>query len=262
VSPALLLAVAVLVAPRPDGARRLEHRKHLAGTGYRGGPRLLWSVAAAVAVASLVVLPLPVLLAGAAVVVTAGLRWQRSRRAAACAREAQTLQGALGILVGELRAGAHPVAAFDAAAHEVDGPVAVALGEVAARARLGADVSAGLRAVATSSALPAHWQRLAVYWQLALDHGLAIAPLMRAAERDVVARERFSSRIRAGMAGARTTAAVLSGLPALGIVLGQLIGAHPLRFLLGDGAPVLTVGVVLCCVGLLWSDRIIARAQR
>ncbi|MFL0293723.1 type II secretion system F family protein [Mycobacterium sp. SMC-18] len=261
-SPALLLALAVLVAPGPCGPTRLGHRKRLAESGSRGRPRLLWSVAAVLAVVALVVLPLPVLLAGAAVVGTVGLRWRRSRQAAQRAEEAQTLQGALGILVGELRAGAHPVAAFDAAANEVDGPVAVALAEVAARARLGADVSAGLRAVAASSALPAHWQRLAVYWQLALDHGLAIAPLMRAAERDVVARERFTSRIRAGMAGARTTAAVLSGLPALGIVLGQLIGAHPVRFLVGEGAAVLAVGVVLCCLGLLWSDRIITRAQR
>ncbi|KAB7756782.1 type II secretion system F family protein [Mycolicibacterium mucogenicum] len=263
-SPALLLALAVLVAPPVGGAGRLGHRKRLVGFGSQGGPRLLWSAAAAVAVVALVLLPVPVpvLLAGAAVAGTAGVRWRRSRHAAQRAREAQTLQGALGILVGELRAGAHPVAAFEAAAHEVDGPVAVALGEVAARARLGADVSAGLRGVAESSALSAHWHRLAVYWQLALDHGLAIAPLMRAAERDVIARERFSSRIRAGMAGARTTAAVLSGLPVLGIVLGQLIGAHPVRFLLGDGAAVLAVGVVLCCLGLLWSDRIIARAQR
>lgn len=261
-SPVLMLALAVLVAPQPGGFERLGHRKRLAPLRSGGSSRLLWLPAAAVAVVALVALPLPVALAGAALVGTAGLRWQRSRREVARAREAQTLQGALGILVGELRAGAHPVAAFDTAAHEVDGPVSAALGEVAARARLGADVAAGLRAVAGSSALPAHWQRLAVYWQLALDHGLAIAPLMRAAERDVVARERFSSRIRAGMAGARTTAAVLSGLPALGIVLGQLIGAHPVRFLLGDGAAVLAVGVMLCCLGLLWSDRIIARAQR
>ena len=37
------------------------------------------------------------------------------------------------------------------------------------------------------------------------------------------------------MAGARTTAAVLAGLPVLGIGLGQLIGADPLGFLLSGG---------------------------
>jgi tight adherence protein B len=85
---------------------------------------------------------------------------------------------------------------------------------------------------------------------------------MRAAHRDIVERERFSTRVDAGMAGARTTAAVLAGLPVLGIGLGQAIGADPLRFLLSGGAGgwLLVVGVVLACCGLLWSDRITGRA--
>jgi tight adherence protein B len=91
-------------------------------------------------------------------------------------------------------------------------------------------------------------------------HGLAIATLMRTAHRDIVERERFSARVTAGMAGARTTAAVLAGLPLLGIGLGQLIGADPLRFLLsgGLGGWLLMIGVTLACAGLLWSDRITA----
>ena len=166
------------------------------------------------------------------------------------------------MLVGELRVGAHPVAAFDVAAREVDGPVAESLRAVAARARLGADVAAGLRSFAASSRLPAHWERLALFWRLAQTHGLAIATLMRAAHRDIVERERFSARVDAGMAGARTTAAVLAGLPVLGVGLGQLIGADPLGFLLSGGAGgwLLVVGVTLACCGLLWSDRITGRA--
>ena len=73
-------------------------------------------------------------------------------------------------------------------------------------------------------------------WQLAQTHGLAIATLMQTAQRDIVERERFSSRVDAGMAGARTTAAVLAGLPLLGIGLGQLIGADPVGFLLSGGS--------------------------
>ena len=112
----------------------------------------------------------------------------------------------------------------------------VSLRAVAARARLGADVAAGLRAAARSSALPAHWDRLAVCWQLASDHGLAIATLMRAAQRDIAERQRFSARVSSSMAGARATAAILAGLPVLGVLLGQLIGARPLSFLLGGHA--------------------------
>jgi hypothetical protein len=51
-------------------------------------------------------------------------------------------------------------------------------------------------------------------------------------KRDIVERTRFSTRVHAGMAGARATAAVLAGHPVLGVALGQLIGAYPLRFLL------------------------------
>jgi tight adherence protein B len=64
------------------------------------------------------------------------------------------------------------------------------------------------------------------------------------------------------MAGARTTAAVLAGLPVLGVCLGQMIGADPLHFLFSGGAGgwLLVVGVMLACCGLLWSDRITGRA--
>lgn len=66
------------------------------------------------------------------------------------------------------------------------------------------------------------------------------------------------------MAGARTTAVILATLPALGVALGQLIGAHPLRFLLGGhaGGWLLVVGLTLTCAGLLWSDRITDRVAR
>lgn len=146
-------------------------------------------------------------------------------------------------------------------ADETGGPVAVALRAVAARARLGADVTAGLLAAARSSALPAYWERLAVCWQLGSDHGLAIASLMRAAQRDVAERQRFSARVSAGMAGARASAAILAILPLLGVLLGQLIGARPLSFLLTGrvGGWLLVVGLTLACAGLLWSDRITDR---
>jgi tight adherence protein B len=167
----------------------------------------------------------------------------------------------LDVLVGELRAGAHPVAAFDAAAAEVDGAVAESLRAVAARARLGADVAAGLRSVTHRSLMPAHWRRLAVCWQLAQENGLAIATLVQTAQRDIVERERFSARVDAGMTGARTTAMVLSGLPLLGVGLGELIGAEPVGFLLsgGVGGWLLIIGVTLACAGLAWSDRITGR---
>lgn len=253
---ALALALGLLLVPDVS-RRRLDMSKVVVRNRF-GVPLGAAAVAAVGLAVVLGGLPIPAALAGVVVLATVLIRHRRARLRRRQLVEVAALQGALGMLVGELRAGAHPVAAFEAASTEVDGPVAGALREVAARARLGADVATGLLAVAADSSMPSQWERLAVYWQLARDHGLAIAALMRAAERDVVARERFSSRVRSGMAGARATAGILAGLPVLGIGLGQLIGAHPMRFLLGDGAVVLLIGVTLSCAGLLWSDRITA----
>jgi tight adherence protein B len=115
--------------------------------------------------------------------------------------------------------------------------------------------------VAGSISVPAQWDRLAVCWQLAADHGLAMAALLRAAQRDIVERQRFTARVEAGLAGARATATILAGLPLLGVLLGELIGAHPVRFLLGGGVggALLIAGTVLVCAGLVWADRITER---
>jgi tight adherence protein B len=217
--------------------------------------------AGGLAVALAFVLPATVVAASSIVAVTL---WMRRRRRVSWRRrtaESAALQGALDVLVGELRVGAHPVAALSVAASEVDGAVAASLRAVAARARLGADVAVGLHSVTRRSSMPAHWRRLAACWQLAEDHGLSIATLMQTAQRDIVERDRFSAKVDAGMTGARTTATVLAGLPLLGVGLGELIDAGPVGFLLSDGVGgwMLVIGVTLACVGLLWSDRITAR---
>jgi tight adherence protein B len=63
------------------------------------------------------------------------------------------------------------------------------------------------------------------------------------------------------MAGARATAAILAGLPLLGLALGELVGAAPLAFLCGGGIGgwFLVAGTVLVCCGLLWADHITER---
>ncbi|GKU34038.1 type II secretion system F family protein [Mycobacterium montefiorense] len=257
---ALLLALALWVfpsSPRPRIAVATPaHRRVMVGARGAGGVTVCTAVVAAA------LLPLATVLAAAVVAGTAGVRYRRRRQIRRATQEGRTLEAALDVLVGELRVGSNPVQAFEVAAGETVGAVAVALHAVAARARLGADVTAGLRAAARSSAQPAHWHRLAVCWQLAGAHGLAIATLMRTAQRDIVEYQRFSARVSSGMAGARATAAILACLPLLGVLLGQLIGARPLGFLLSGNAGgwLLVVGSVLACGGLLWSDRIIERA--
>lgn len=194
-------------------------------------------------------------------VVTLLVRRHRDVRRRARIEETTALRGALDVLVAELRVGAHPVAAIDTAAGESEGRVGDALRSVAALGVLGADVAAGLRAEAQRSNAPSHWERLAACWLLAQTHGLAIATLMHAAQRDIVERERFQGRVVAGLAGARTTAAILAGLPLLGVGLGQAIGADPVSYLVSDGSGgwLFIVGVGFICCGLLWSDSITSK---
>ncbi|BBY26261.1 type II secretion system F family protein [Mycolicibacterium sediminis] len=255
IAAAIALAIALLVVPASP-----RHRLSVAASRRR--PRVPGLAVAAVIVAGSALL-LPVSVATAAGLVTATIAWRRRRVALARRRDAESadVQGALGVLIGELRVGAHPVTAFEAAARESGGSTAGALRDVAARARLGADVSVGLAAVARNSTAPSHWERLADCWRLAHVHGLSIATLLRTAHRDAVERDRFATTVRAGTAGARATATILAALPVLGVGLGQLIGADPLRFLLSDGLGgwLLVVGATLICAGLLWSDRIIDR---
>jgi tight adherence protein B len=171
------------------------------------------------------------------------------------------MASALEVLVGELRAGAHPARAFAVAAAESPGAVGISLQRVAARSRLGADVAAGLSAAQADSAIPAYWRRLAVFWDLAAQRGLGMAVLMQAAHEDIVDRRRFGERIHAELAGARATAAILAALPLLGVFLGELIGARPVHFLLGGGlgGVLLVTGTGLIAAGLAWADRIIER---
>jgi tight adherence protein B len=88
-----------------------------------------------------------------------------------------------------------------------------------------------------------------------------MAALIRTAQRDIVERQRFAARVEAGLAGARATAVILAALPLLGVLLGELIGAHPVRFLFGGGAGgwLLVAGTALICAGLAWADRITDR---
>lgn len=255
---ALALSAAVLISAPPRRCRTPTPRRAAAWRARLPGSIVAGCGAAIAAAAAAAVLPRAVSIAAAVLGLTWLLRHRRRAHRRRGAEEGRALEGALDVLVGELSIGAHPVRAFEVAAAEAGQPaVAAVLATVAARARLGADVAAGLRGAAGGSALPVLWERLAVHWQLAVEHGLPIATLMRAAQRDIGERHRYSARVEAGMAGARASAAILAVLPVLGILLGQLIGARPAAFLLGAaGGPLLIAGVMLVCLGLLWSDRI------
>lgn len=270
-APLLCLAVAVLVAPGADAAGRITRSGAPPGcaTWARVPPadtaRELTVAAGAVAAA---------LLAGpgaavAAVVVAATvlLRRRRNRRDARLTAERRALSAGLESVVAELKVGAHPADACDTASRDTTGVTSRAFRIAAARARLGGCASDGFRSAAAESDVPGMGEslaRVADAWAVSDEHGLALAELLDAARSDLAARMRVRDRTHAGLAGARATAAVLAALPALGVALGQLMGAAPIGVLLGGGLGtiLLVLGTVLACAGLLWSDRIAGRVGR
>ncbi|MGQ0774064.1 MAG: type II secretion system F family protein [Pseudonocardiales bacterium] len=192
---------------------------------------------------------------------TATLRWRAGRNRRAGAAAAAGLADALGVLVAELRAGAHVGDAAMAAAIDGHPDTSRVLSAAAAAARLGGDVPAVLRD--TGPVQLRQWlHRLADAWSLADRHGIPLADLLDAVRADTDHRVRFAAEVAARLAGPRATAAVLAGLPLLGLALGQAVGAAPMQVLgdTGAGQALLVVGTGLACAGVLWSARLVARA--
>ncbi|WP_051581552.1 type II secretion system F family protein [Pseudonocardia acaciae] len=193
--------------------------------------------------------------------------WLHRRRVAARRRrteaELTALVDALGVMTTELRAGAHPANAAADAATSGTAAVHRVLASVATGARLGADVPALLGRYATAEPdLPGELERLAGAWALAERHGVALAELLDAVRADLDARIRLTGQVTAQLAGPKASAAVLAGLPLLGIALGQGIGANPWHVLTATpvGQLLLVVGTALVCAGVTWSGRIMSKA--
>jgi tight adherence protein B len=192
----------------------------------------------------------------------------RSRITSAPLMRSAASASPLGVLVAELRAGAHPGDALRAAAGTpaerppgVPPDVLRALTVAAAAASLGGDVPAVLRS--TGAAPLRSWlDRLADAWSLADRYGIPLADLLDAVRSDTTHRVRFATEVQARLAGPRASASVLAGLPLLGLALGQAVGAAPVRVLCQTpvGQVLLVIGTALACVGVQWSARLVAGA--
>ncbi|WP_174189664.1 type II secretion system F family protein [Nocardia barduliensis] len=253
----LCLALALVLVPAPRSRRRFgqlftardAYRRPQRGTVFRIG-------AVAGVVIALVVYGTGPFLAAAVLAGTVELRTRRAARDRRRNNERGHLLDALEAVTAELRVGAHPSAAAEVAAREVRGESARTFAIAAARSRLGGSAAEGLRC--PESPFAAELSRVAGAWQVAEQHGLALAELLSAARTDLAGRIRFHGRTTAALAGARATAAVLACLPFLGIALGQLMGASPLHvlFVSPAGTVLLPLGAGLACAGLLWTDAI------
>ena len=196
----------------------------------------------------------------------AGVPWVRrvrlaSRDRRAHERRGDAVIGLCGALAGEVRAGRQPGEALLHAARD-SGGLGDAQATVLAAARFGGDVP-GVLAVAARQPGAEGLLGLAACWRVAVDQGAGLAAGLDRLEAALRAERDQRADLRAQLAGARSTALMLAGLPVLGLALGSALGADPLHVLLHTGAGLgcLLVGGLLEGLGTWWAMRIVRGAE-
>ena len=265
VTAALLVAAALALWPDPGVVRRRRVARVLGRGVVRGrGPTGLTALpiapsAAAVAAlaGALLSTPLVAALAGAAAFLGA--------RAAIAARAARggdgrlrSLADGLGALAADLRSGRSLDAATGAAVAACADPEC---GPALARAIRAPDLGRpGREEPQLGDAL----DRIAAAVRLSGRTGCSLAAVAGAVEDDLRARHRQRIELRSAVAAPRASAALLAGLPVLGLAMGSGVGADPWGVLTGTsvGQALLVAGVALEAGGLAWSRRLVARALR
>ena len=128
--------------------------------------------------------------------------------------------------------------------------------------RTGADVASALRADARAPGSQA-LRGLAACWEVSERSGAGLS----------VAVSRLAAALRAGadadaqlageVAAVRASARLLAGLPLLGLLIGQWIGAEPLTWLSGSwvGRGVLLTGLVLQVLGMVWLRHMVSATR-
>ncbi len=188
------------------------------------------------------------------------LRWWQHRGIGPGSRRRRTQQRArvlqaIGALGAELEAGASPGEALLRA----QGSPSV-WPQAAAAVRWGDGIAEGL--VADARAAPVLSQ-VAACWRVG-SRGAGLVEAIQHVAASARAAEDVRVEMEAQLAGPRSTARLLSGLPVVGLGLGLMLGADPLDWLLGTmpGRLCLTVGVTLTLVGMWWTGRIAAGVER
>jgi len=178
--------------------------------------------------------------------------WSGARRGEQCRAE---LAAVVTVLRDEYAAGATIAAAFAAAA-ELPGRFRSTLAQVAGLARDGEEVAPGLAAEPRLAAL-------AVACDLAGRNGVPLGQALAGVQVELAADQRTSRAVRTALAGPRSSALLLAGLPVLGMIMGSAMGTAPQRVLLhtGAGRLALAAGIVLELAGLAWTLALSHRAM-
>ncbi|MEO6714611.1 MAG: type II secretion system F family protein [Mycobacteriales bacterium] len=243
--------------PSPVSGRPVARRGD-GGERRRTGPALV-AATAAVALAAGAGLATTAAAAAGAIVVCLAHHHRTSRRSAAAATGA--VPEACRVLSTHLRAGSSSVEALVAAAATSPPHLAKALLSGATAERLGSSVAAALRS--SDFGAGALWP-VALCWQVCGDTGAALGSTLDRLAAVLSAEREARETVDAELAGARLSAAVMAGLPIIGLLMGTAFGARPIDFLLNTQAGIasLVVAVVLDAAGWYWVQALGTRAAR
>jgi tight adherence protein B len=185
----------------------------------------------------------------------AGRTWERRRRAAREQEARAALAEALGALAAELRSG-RPLEAAARTAVGVGGEGGSGSALVAAVCAPPATV------FVAKGSLDRELARISAAVTLSRRTGCSLAAVLAAVEDDLRSGIRQAADLRSATAGPRASAALLAGLPLLGVVMGSGVGADPWHVLTatGTGNVLLLAGVGLELAGIAWSARLVRRA--
>jgi tight adherence protein B len=152
-------------------------------------------------------------------------------------------------------------AAADRRHRRADAAIAESVGALAADLRAGRQPREALAALGADPV--ALHPAVRAVWTVSERSGAPAAAVLDRVEQDLRSRQTQRREVAAALAGARSSGTLLAVLPALGIGLGAAMGARPLSVLLTEprGQLALMIGVALEAVGVLWTARIVAKAE-
>jgi tight adherence protein B len=165
----------------------------------------------------------------------------------------------LSALAAELSAGQPTRLALESAAVGLEPhpcPQAIAAG------RTGADVARALRADARAPGARA-LRGLAACWEVSERSGAGLSLAVSRLAEGLRAGADAEAQLAGEVAAVRTSARLLAGLPLLGLLIGQWIGAEPVAWLTGSwvGRAVLLTGVALQLLGMAWLRHMVAATR-
>jgi tight adherence protein B len=261
---AVCVVAAIIVPGRPRPAARLAETREDRARLLPASPLpARWLVAVA-AGSGLVAMRVSAVLLGVLAVAAVVVRRVQRAKAAEHARWACELAvvEVTVALAGELRAGRTSAEAL-AAVSELAGPLRGPIRAAYAAVVLGADPADEL---ARAAAMPGAGglRGVAAAWTVATVAGGRVAAVLERLSESMDSDIELRHELAAAMAGPRATMVLLGTLPALGVALGQAVGAHPLRLLIHRpaGWALLAAASLLDLLGLVLTRAIARVASR